>query len=197
MTTTSHFDVPPIQVFTYGNWHTETASKAALDKIIQRSGLFRIYPEVRGCYLQPRYDQVGGPGGVRIDRILMPTQELLDEGWVHGPIGVECKTSGVKVGPVMAQALDYLRSAWEIRTGYRFLLSWVFIWPLLKQTNFVGSVMAQNRIGAAWAKQYPDPSWDVLCLYSGEVSVLRWDATRGITSLGDSSHKLGRRVGTR
>lgn len=187
-----------IRVFTTGQWHDETASKDALDEIVERCGLFKIYREVRGCHIQPRYDQANGRdgrGGLRIDRILTPRPKLLEQGWTHGPIGIECKASGVKAGPVVAQALDYTRSVWEIQPGYRILLSWIFIWPLEKQGNFPGSVMAQNRIGSAWCQRYGHPSWEKLCLYSGEVPVLRWDAASGLGSVGND--RFGRRAGSR
>lgn len=134
---------------TCGDWNTEDESMAALDDIIEHSGLFMIYREVRGFYLQPRLDQeLKRP---RIDRVLVPRPSLIQGGWQHGPIGVEGKRSGERVGPAIAQILDYSRAAWlvEPSKGLWVMLPWLFLWPAKKTGGTVASILAQHRVGTA------------------------------------------------
>lgn len=117
----------------------------AFDALVEKSGCFGIHREVHGEYIQPRMGCARQTA--RIDRILTPKPLLIDAGWPHGPVGVECKTSGKKIGPVIAQAQDYSRAVFFMPKGYRIMLEWVFIWPLETTGGDVGSVMAQGRIG--------------------------------------------------
>lgn len=154
------------ETLTFGEWDNEADSVAAFDEVVAATGLFKVYPEVRGVYLQPRLGPP--PAAARIDRVLSPTQKLLELGWEHGPIGVECKASGLKCGPPLSQMLDYSRAIWRLPHGYQVALSWIFLWPLHKQHGTVASIMAQNRIGSA-----EQSNWEALRLHSGEANILR------------------------
>lgn len=148
------------------HYETETDAAEAFDNCVKRTGLFTIYPEVRGTLLQPRPGQVDR--SVRIDRVLIPTQALLRMGWRHGIIGAELKRSGTKVGPAIAQAMDYTRCAWTLPDNrYQVVLGMVFLWPVEKQHDAVASILAQNRLGTADSNR-----WALLHLASGELNIL-------------------------
>jgi len=132
--------------YTHGNFATEAESVNALLEILHKIDLFNIYREVRGTYLHPRPGVP--PQTPRIDVILGPKQELIDKGWTHGFVGIECKRSHEKIGRPISQMLDYSRAVWDIdAAGRRVMLNWVFLWPLHGQGGPIASVMAQNRIG--------------------------------------------------
>lgn len=158
-----------VNVLTCGSWPDEDASKAAFDELVERTECFRMYQEVRGHYVQPRLGT--DERQPRIDRLLVPTQRLIDAGWVHGPIGVEIKQSGMKLGHPLSQALDYSRAVWHFKRGYHVMCEFVFVWPVEKQAGDIASLMAQNRVGTAW----PGGSWSPLRFAVGEQIVLDFD----------------------
>lgn len=152
--------------YTLGDWATEAASAAAFDTAIGTE-LWSVYREVDGVLTQPRPQQINKT--VRIDRILIPKAPLIDLGWTHGIVGIELKRSREKIGPAIAQALDYSRSVWTLTgVGYsRVWLDWVFVWPMPKQSGSMASVLAQNRVGSA------TPLYgDGYQLKSGETSLI-------------------------
>ena len=127
----------------------EKAAEAFLDAALERCAAFTVYKEVRGWYLHPR------PGAEikqpRIDRLLVPSRDLIASGWGYGVIGIECKRSGIPLGRPVAQAIDYQRAAYPIADygGLLVLPSWVFVFPAPKQAGSLASFMVQNRIGSA------------------------------------------------
>ncbi len=126
---------------------------------------------------------------MRIDRILSPTRELREAGWDIGPIGVELKKSGMKIGPVLAQAGDYLRCVWHMEHGFNVMLDFVAIWPIDKQHGTTASFMMQNRIGAIYSN-----TWKKLRISCGERILL------DIPTLGRMTvccQKFGRKAGSR
>lgn len=136
----------PGQILTGQQFETEPEAMDAFDRAAEASGCFsKIHREVRGEYLQPRLGC--DRECCRIDRILIPNAKLIGAGWPHGPIGVEGKCSGKKIGKVLAQALDYTRAIWFLPHGFEVHLRWVFLWPLDALKGDIESVMAQNRIG--------------------------------------------------
>jgi len=136
---------------TIGEWITEEASCAALDAALDSLGLWKVYHEVNGVLTQPRPVQTRV--GVRIDRVLIPTKRLLDMGWKHGAVGIEVKRSGEKIGPAISQAMDYLRAVWQLPSA-KIVLDWVFIWPMFKHSGTIASILAQQRIGCAYADRW-------------------------------------------
>lgn len=152
--------------FTIGNWATEAESAAAFDAAVPLE-LFKMHKEVRGTLLQPRPAQIGRT--VRIDRVLLPTEHLLDLGWKFGIIGCELKRSGAKIGPPIAQAIDYGRSVFTLEPSkFRVYLDYVFIWPMAKHGSTLGSICAQQRIGSALS----DGRYSRFALKSGETGIL-------------------------
>lgn len=160
--------------FTEGNWIDEPASSADLDSRIADCGLFNVYRECRGQYIQPpthtTRNERGEIPSPRIDRILTPKKELLAEvNWTLGVIGIECKASGKKLGPVVSQCLDYSRASFTVG-GFDVMLKWVFIWPLKHFVGDVASVMNQHRIGGAWGD-----SWDKFALRAADAYCFQID----------------------
>lgn len=150
--------------FTIGEWATESESAMAFDKAVP-ADLFKVHCEVRGTLMSPRPAQADR--SMRIDRVLVPTEQLLSLGWQFGIIGCELKRSGEKIGPAIAQAMDYSRTAWQLGP-FRVLTDYTFIWPMAKQGNTVGSILAQNRIGSADANDRVQ--FKLMC---GETPILR------------------------
>lgn len=161
---------------------TEAANAALLDSTVTASGLFNSYEEVPGTLIQPRPGQ--RDKGMRIDRLLVPSDKLISLGWTHGIVGVEIKRSDTKLGPPVAQAMDYSRSAFTLPGGgFQVMPSWVFLYPFAKEHGPLASVMAQHRIGTATTDQ-----WTMLVLNCGGANVLRvsWsgEVRLGVSSMG-------------
>lgn len=173
--------------YTLGEWSTEHDSAVAFDAAAG-SDLWTIHREVNGVLAHPRPHQVDK--SVRIDRILVPTPRLIQAGWGHGIVGCEIKRSNVKIGPAIAQAMDYSRAIWTLEpSGFRVWLDWVFIWPMGKQHGTTANVLAQNRIGSATSDK-----WIRFHLKSGENTVLRVGSD-GTIGIGAATN--GTKVGSR
>lgn len=154
-----------LHAYTQGEWDTEVESAAAFDATIDPD-LWRIHREVRGRLIHPRPQQVDKT--LRIDRVLVPAPRLIDAGWANGIIGCEIKKSGVKIGPVIAQAMDYSRAVWTLEPGsFRVWLDWTFIWPMAKQSGPIASVLSQNRLGSATSD-----AWTRIQFKSGENNIV-------------------------
>lgn len=180
MTATAPRTPPPVG--------TEASNCLVIDHVINTTGLFTGHAEVPGTLIQPRPGQQAK--GMRIDRLLVPTQKLVDLGWSHGIIGIEIKPAGVKLGPALAQAMDYSRTAFTLPGGgFQVMPTWVFLFPFDKEHGATASVMAQHRVGTAAVTR-----WSPLTLRCGEATILHvnndGDARIGTTSVG---LKAGRR----
>lgn len=193
----SPLDMPAEDVCftTCGNYATEIDSAAAFDALVEECGLFisaRRSPDVEhgeiwGYPLQPRLGT--NLQKFRIDRILCPNQKLIDAGWNQGYIGIELKKSGVKLGPVVAQALDYSRAGFEISHGRIIMLDQVFIWPFMGAKGDLESVMTQHRIGAV------HEGWGGGISFKLGNNVIEWTPTEGLRTCKPA--KVGRRTGSR
>lgn len=169
----------------FGNWKTEDESAAEFDRRIESSGLFeRVFKEVRGYYLTHRPNREDRQA--RIDRILLPSQTLRSAGWSR-VIGVELKRSGEKIGPALAQAIDYTYCAWNVG-HYWMLCENVFLWPFEKQYRAVESVMAHNNVGVI----YEQPSASLV--FQLEKQVIR---TNRDGALYVATPSAGRKAGSR
>lgn len=186
---TGAVEVPTVggDLLTIGSWATEDESAAALDYALTAADLWKVYSEARGTLVQPRPGQVDK--SMRIDRLLVPNKRLLDLGWTHGVVGIEVKRSGVKIGPPIAQAMDYSRSVWTLPGGISTWLNWVFIWPMGKLSNTVESICAQHRIGSARSTD-----WQLLHLQSG-LTLLTINRRSGEVRIGGGGN--GNRAGSR
>lgn len=177
------------KVLTAGEFATEEEAWTSFDDAVERfPEVFALHREVRGYYVQPRLLTSGGDTP-RIGRILTPRRKLLDAGWTHGPIGVECKTSGKKLGPVIAQAQDYSRAVFCLPHGYNVMLEWIFIWPMEQSTGDIASTMAQHRIGHVCGNRWAPLRFGV----AGQTAInVGWDGEVVAKEL-----KMGRKRGSR
>jgi hypothetical protein len=179
----------PATLYTAGPWQSEADSAAALDAALARCDLWRVYKEVPGTLVQPR--PVQQDRSVRIDRILVPGETLRNLGWTQGVVGIEIKRSGIKANEALAQCLDYGRSVFTLPTaGIDVWLKWVFLWPLEKTSGVVASILAQNRIGTAYAHRHCS-----LHLCSGETALLYASADLQEVRIGKGS--CGQKTGSR
>lgn len=138
-----------------GQYAAESVGVADLRDVLALSGAFNVYNEVSG--IVEFRQAVKEDKSVRIDMILAPTQKLLEAGWKdHGQVGVECKRSGERLAPAVAQARDYSRSVFALRNREDSrsgpLLAWVrpqwfFIWPFNPPGGDLESLMAADGIG--------------------------------------------------
>jgi len=154
---------------THGDFASEEDATAAVLRVLRenRKGWFgSIYREVRGAYrrIAPGTDVTKTP---RIDLVVMPSQVLMDAGWQVGPIFIEVKRSGLKLGPVVSQCMDYSNAVFEIKPGFWIEPQWVFCFPVGNPGGPIASVMAQNRIGMAVISK-----WSGLRLSAGSECVL-------------------------
>lgn len=139
-----------------GPMHFEAEKDAEqwFDDVLDESGWFTTYKEVVGSYLHPRpLADVKVP---RIDRLLIPTRALIEQGWTYGAIGVEIKRSGLPLGRPVSQIMDYTRAVFRLCAYGDMLImpSFIFLFPAPKQGNAMSSVMTQNRIGTATPSVY-------------------------------------------
>lgn len=86
---------------------------------------------------------------VRVDYALFPRPALIANGWSAGPIIVEVKKSNVKVGPVVSQAMDYMRCVFSGPYSQRFQPLFCVIFPLQRMFEHMQSIMSDQRIGHA------------------------------------------------
>lgn len=156
----------PGQVVTCGEYATEPDSVSALLAIINPDH-WTVIREVPGFLLHPRLD-TDGTNAVQIDMLLKPTAQLMSYGWRWGMTGIECKKSGVKVGRVVSQAMDYTRCVWKIPSGFDVMTRMVFIWPCEYPKSDIESVMVQHRVGVAHERSYGGTR---LCLRIGGTLV--------------------------
>lgn len=172
---------------TAGGWQDEQASCQAFDAAVPR-GFWSVEQEVPGFVAH--YAPWQQPGSnVRIDRVLVPTPALCALGWPGWAVGVEIKRSGIPCGPPLAQAMDYVRSAFYIQ-GVPQYLQWVFVWPLQSPSGPLASLMVHHHVGSAWLHR------DQLELKVGESTVFGFD-WQGRPKVGRNLARLGVGVGSR
>lgn len=137
---------------TAGHYRTEEESVADLvSKVNPRH--WTVHREVNGWLLHPRSFS-DGKLNLRVDVVLEPTEELQYAGWRWGPIPIECKKSDHHVGPTLCQIMDYTRCVWSLRTGWDVMARLCFLWHFKPPGGTVASVMVNNRIGGAFAREY-------------------------------------------
>lgn len=147
---------------TTGPYTTEEESKSAFISRVDESH-WDVLCEVTGQVLYPK---IGcQTTSVRADYVLLPKEPLVASGWCVGPICVEVKRSGAKLGPVLCQAQDYMRCAFEGPSGLIFIPRFCVVFPLRGVTGTLQSVMADGRIGLA----YIDDRDDRLCIHLNGV----------------------------
>jgi hypothetical protein len=180
----------------FGQWSDEASAAAEFDRRITKSGLFRSYAEVRGFYLSYRPNREGKDA--RIDRVLVPTADLVRRGW-RRCIGIEIKRSDEKVGKPLAQAIDYTHCAWNLADNENeakrddlpsmwMMVENVFLWPFPKQSRALESVMLQNGVGVV----YEQPRAPLIFQLDRQVIRINDDGTVNV-QVPQSGTKMGSR----
>lgn len=176
---------------TSGDFTTESLAWDHFDKLVAATEAFNVYTEVEGEYLHPR---VGTQDkAARIDRLLVPRPKACISGWNSGIIGVEGKRSGMKVGKLICQAIDYTRCIFRLKSPIPNLLvmpTWVFIYPMERIHGDLESVMVQNRIGTIGHGRYG------LAFQCSAIHVLEIGLSGGISSR-NSPALIGNKRGSR
>jgi hypothetical protein len=135
---------------TSGNYANEKDACEHFDSLISSTDWI-VHKEVSGECRQPR-PGVNHKGYLRIDRILEPTPMLIEQGWTHGYVGIEIKRSGLKIGPIVNQVIDYARCAWLLSNGRRVECEYNFIWQCDTIAGGILSIMTGQKIGVARPK---------------------------------------------
>lgn len=125
---------------------SEATLLGKLDELLDACRSFKVYKECDGHLMHPR---PGQKTAVRIDRLLRPTQALINDGWPFGVIGIEAKGGRIAVGKPLAQMADYGRSAFVIDGGITVQLGYVLLWPWFGNGGPSWSQCIQQRLGAA------------------------------------------------
>ena len=137
-----------IKTYTGGEFRNEKEAVQRLLTVLKPYSLsFGIQQEVRGWFIHPRPGVP--PKTARIDMILTPKKILIEAGWTHGPIGIECKRSDVSIGKAISQSLDYTHAAFKLNGNFATIIpEWVFIWPVNSSIfGDVASIMHHNKVG--------------------------------------------------
>ncbi len=131
---------------TTGNYETEDEAKR--DFLLHvNDDHWLVEQEVTGQVIHPKQDCHATK--VRADYILHPKSELIAMGWQVGPVCVEIKRSGVKLGPVISQALDYMRCQFSGLGGASIRPKFCVVFPLDRVQESLQSVMSHERVGHA------------------------------------------------
>ena len=155
---------------TCGNFNPETEAEKFFDSHINPE-YFYNEKQVKGRRLYDDKPIVGGNGQNLIpDRILYPTHKAYSDGWIYGPIGIEIKKSGIKLGPVFAQVLEQRQSIYrsEYLHGARVMPLLFAIFPADKIMNNLGSISVTQSILSCSYKSYNK----CLKFYAGNIGVL-------------------------
>jgi hypothetical protein len=179
---------------TVGDYQTEQEACSAFDEAALRSGAFKLWKEVPGEMIHPLPGN-GEKQRYRIDRVLVPTEKLVDAGWTKGLIGVEIKKSDVKAGPPLSQSLDYLRCAWTGPLWIRFMIGYVFLFPMEKTQGTIASLMAQNHFGTCRLNYDPSKEWHRLEFFLGEQPLIECFLNTGVIKVKNTN--VGNKTGSR
>jgi|SanBayMetagenome_1026888.scaffolds.fasta_scaffold02213_12 hypothetical protein len=106
---------------------------------------WEVYQEVAGQVIHPKQDCHATK--VTADYILWPKQSLISQGWSIGPVIVEVKKSGHKLGPLLSQAFDYMRCQFSPAPGVSVRPKFCVVFPLARVQETVQSIMSHERVG--------------------------------------------------
>lgn len=137
-----------LNVFTCGNFQEERDAENYFDHLAYEHmhELFEIHKQVPGMLLRSPRNPERKP--VKIDRVLVPTQKAIEWGWRCGPIGVEIKRSGIPLGPVILQCMDYRESIFDIFGSEKPVpIDTIFIFPAMAIKYTAASIAVGYRIG--------------------------------------------------
>lgn len=173
---------------TYGNYQTEEEAAEAFDMALPPN-CFRVHKEVKGT---PIYNNSYKRGkDYRIDRLLIPTKPLINNGWDIGAVGVEIKRSKYPMGDVINQAHDYTSTTWRLENGIHLMSSWVLVFPAALPVGFEAKIMGNLRIGNAMIDH-----WGTFSMYISSLKVFVSDAEGRVLEIKNGNNQCTR-TGTR
>jgi hypothetical protein len=162
----------------------EEATQALIDSL---GGLFRVYPQIEGRYQFFKHSRnLSYP---IIDLILVPNPELKEAGWSWGPVGIEVKASGKKLGPALSQLIDYSTAAYPIHQTW-IVPDFFFLFPANRFKGPLESILAHLRCGGI----YRDP-YGQLIFHSTNI-IARLSEAHGI-DIRPNNTNHGHKVGSR
>ena len=180
---------------TVGKYQNEPDACADLNRRLTACKLWIVMDEVWGEQVHPRLDTEAKSTdatqhkGVIIDRLLLPTREIVKAGWIEGAIGIEAKKSGLPMGRRVCQAMDYTRCVFRTHEYFNHvMLKWVFLWPAQWPTGDLASVMANYRVGTV-----APFSHNGLVFTVNSTHVIVADSDRVSVKLPTCGHKVGSR----
>jgi hypothetical protein len=180
-----------LNVFTCGSFDEERDAEYHFDLLAfeHLKGLFEVHKQVPGMLLRsPRNPE---RRSVKIDRVLVPTQKAVENGWRCGPIGVEIKRSGMPLGPVILQCMDYRESIFDVFGSEKpIALDTVFIFPAMAIKYTAASIAVGFRVG------FCEPDENRLRLVLGDQTALSCRSGE-ITHRVPVTDSMGRKRGSR
>ena len=131
---------------TTGHYETEDDAKADFIRHVNDEH-WEVYQEVPGQVIHPKQDC--HVTQVRADYLLWPKSFLVSQGWLVGPIIVEVKRSGYKLGPLLSQAFDYMRCQFSPKElpGVTVKPKFCVVFPLSRVQETAQSLMSHERVG--------------------------------------------------
>lgn len=166
---------------TCGEFVTENEAYTLFDQHMDRNPFFVNEREVTGRRLfDDKPVPVGGGGQVlRVDRIIHPTEDAMQEGWIWGPIGVEIKKSNMAVGPVLAQVLEQRQSIFrsKVHQNARIIPLLFAIFPTQGISHDLHSLLETQSIMTCHYHRYKNairfgfPGKNVLSVYRDHIEV--------------------------
>lgn len=141
-------DAHCLSYLTLGDFKNEKDAEVAFDEAfaLHMDECFFMHKQVSGKYLVDIHPWEDGPP--RVDRVLMPTQHLIDQGFSPQPIGVEIKKSQLKIGHVVSQCIDYRHASFSLDTEDFFKLDAIYMFEAPMLYNDIASVATQFRVGS-------------------------------------------------
>ena len=182
---------------TVGDFATEDESHQAFYELINGLELFQIFQKKISHQIEwlPRWRnhrETYIP-----DFVLLPLPKLIDAGWPAGEaLIVDAKASGVEIGPVCSQLLDYLCASYMC-SEVIVRPSWAFMWPVRKQKSTAASIMSHQRFGTVIDGAIEDSGMrtNEIGFYVGEGCLLR--IVDGVPRVSQKVLQYGKRSGSR
>ena len=182
---------------TLGNFVTEDQSHDEFSRLVDATRCFRMWHEVTAKKIGELPHWRIDKSKMRVDFILQPTERLISHGWpAEDWIIVECKKSGIAIGPAVSQLIDYVRCEFEI-DGQPIRPTWGFVWPAAKQAHAIASVMAHQHVGTVSTEKLRRPGYSIprADFHCGESRMMTIEQER-VDVLVDNL-RIGRKSGSR
>lgn len=182
---------------TLGDFETEARSHEVFQDLLEATDCFNWWHEVTAKAIGELPHWRDDKSKMRVDFILEPKQRLVSQGWPEDNwIVVECKKSGIAIGPAVSQLIDYVRCEFHV-DGRVVQPTWGFIWPAAKQAHAIASVMAHQHVGTVSTERLrrPDYSRKRVEFHCGESRMMT--ITPDNVDVITKNLRIGRKSGSR